>query len=320
MTAIVGTLALAAMSSLSFALLAALASLFVVPRVLRGAPARAAVDRARAAFWLAVGPALAGLGATALCFLPSLANLVGVAGDHCLRHEDDHLHFCFVHHPVLRGSIEPLALALLAAFVVIVVARELRARLRIAALEREIGDVPGAFIEVDSPVPFAATLGRLRPRVLISRALRTALTTEQLAVVLAHECGHVTRRDLLWRLLVDALSLVHWPSVRRALIAEHALACELACDEVAAAAVGDRLLVAETIVAVERLLPAQPHPAPAFADRDVETRVEALLAPPLPAAPARLTGLKLALAIGVTVALADPLHHATETILGLLTH
>ena len=117
-------------------------------------------------------------------------------------------------------------------------------------------------------------------------------------------------------------SLAHWPSLRRALQAELVLASEQTCDEAAARQVGDRLAVAETILAVERLLARARIPEhvalASFGGSAVEARVRSLLAS-APPEPVRGSLWWLApTALAAAVVLVDPLHHVTEHVLGLL--
>ena len=122
-------------------------------------------------------------------------------------------------------------------------------------------------------------------------------------------------------LVAHVLSWLHLPAVRRSILAELELATERACDEEAASRLGDRLVVAEAILAVERLLASTSarHPGPllAFGGSSVPARVHGLLAEPV----ARRGRGGWWTAGGLLVAcllLADPLHHATEHLLGLL--
>jgi hypothetical protein len=107
--------------------------------------------------------------------------------------------------------------------------------------------------------------------------------------------------------------------VRRELLAALALASERACDEAAAERTGDRLLVAETILAVERLHAGAAAPrllAASFGDGAVSARVESLLDEPAPPGDVRRAWLHAAAAAATAVALAGPFHHALEHLLG----
>ena len=137
---------------------------------------------------------------------------------------------------------------------------------------------------IPSERAFSVTVGLLRPEIWVSSALGAKLSPRQLEVVLAHEREHVRRRDSLRRWIAHALSWPLPPRTRRALLADLALASEQVCDAEAGRRIGDRLGVAETIVAVERLLAQSPrfqHPAwAAFGDGEVEARVQQLVAVP----------------------------------------
>jgi len=122
------------------------------------------------------------------------------------------------------------------------------------------------------------------------------------------------------RLAARVLSRLHLPALRRALLAELAVASEQACDAEAGHRVGDRLVVAEAILAVERLLAAAVPPPAGLASFDgnsVAGRVRALLAVELPAPPQRAYRVAAALACLFAVACVDPLHHLTEHLLAL---
>jgi beta-lactamase regulating signal transducer with metallopeptidase domain len=110
--------------------------------------------------------------------------------------------------------------------------------------------------------------------------------------------------------------------VRRRLLRELAIASEQACDAEAGRRIGDRLRVAEAILAVERILAAAP-PARAglagFEGTSVAQRVEALLAAEPPAPGRARFRIAAAGALALGLAFADPLHHATEHFLALVT-
>lgn len=326
MSATLATLALALLCALGFALLTALLSLALWPFVLRGLRGRHPLVRARAVFAFALAPVAVPLVLLALCLAPGIATWLGLHEDHCLHHAE-HAHLCIV-HPTLALSA-PLA-AVLALACVVVVAAVTRGARRLARSQRELVVLPArpgdAFAPdvrlVRSARPFSVTFGLWRPQIWLSTALADALPPRQLDAVLAHERSHARRRDALRRLLACVGALAHWPSLRRALQAELALASEQTCDEAAARQIGDRLEVAETILAVERLLScarAPEHVALAsFAGSAVEARVRSLLAG-APPEPARGSLWWLApAAIATAVVLVDPLHHATEHVLGLV--
>jgi Zn-dependent protease with chaperone function len=324
-SALLATAALALLVAAGFAALVS-ASVSLAWRLVRGRRERLhPVWRARVAMALALAPSLAPLALVALILAPGLAGALGLAPDHCLSH-GEHVHLCFAHP---RAALTlPLAafLALGAGGLVVAVARR-AGRIAgwqrwLARMRRGAGQPLAAGVRlIPSERPFSVTVGLWRPEVWVSSALVARLAPAQLETVLAHERAHVGRRDTLRRMVAHALSWPLWPRTRSALLAELALASEQVCDAEAARRVGDRLGVAETIVSVERMLAQAPpvrHPAwAAFGDSDVAQRVHALVAhgdrEPLRAS------AWLAVATLATAWLAmQPLHHATEHVLGWL--
>jgi Zn-dependent protease with chaperone function len=324
-SALLATLALTLLCGAGFALLSAAAAALAW-RLFRGPIERAhPVWRARIAFVLAVAPALLPALVLTLVLAPGFAGALGFAPDHCLAH-GGHVHLCFAHpHAALTL---PLAawLALCAGAFGVTALRRAR---RLAGWRRQLASFRSAASErlapgvrlIPSARPFSVTVGLLRPEIWISTALRAQLDQEALEAVLAHERAHRRRRDALRRVLAHALSRPHWPGVRRALLAQLSLASEQACDEAAARSTGDRLQVAETLLAVERLLsnaPAFEHPAWAsFGGGELAARVHRLVE--AQGAEPEAVSLWLWFAAAVVVcALAQPLHHATEHALGWL--
>ncbi len=298
------------------------------PRLLltlgRLAPAR----RARVLTTLCLAPLAAGVVLALACLLPSLYASLWPGLDHCTRHADEHLHLCLVHPPQATLGLTSLLIACGGAALVLVRAvpglvRLLRAG-RVLARLRSVSnpvDLPGVR-SVDSDAVFSFTGGLLRPDIYLSRGLREQMQPILLAAVLAHERAHVHRRDVLRRHLAQLGALLHAPGTARALLSALELACEEACDAEAAIALGDRVQVAQAIVAVARLGP-RPPPALAagvvgFTAEALTHRVTALLAPP-PSEPIR-SRWPLAGAFVALVVLAPALHHATETVLSLLAH
>jgi Zn-dependent protease with chaperone function len=320
------SLALGLLAGLGFAALTSLAVAWVWPR-LRAPLARLhPASRARLVWLAAAAPSALPALLVALCFVPGLLAAAGLAHDHCARHPD-HLHLCLSHAsaPLTHAGIGLLLAG--AALVVVVVGPELlrlaRTRRWVAGLVRR-AQRPAPDVEVfESAAPFAFAAGLRRPRIFLAASLVESLPRAQLAAVLEHERAHARRRDPLARLAARVLSFAHLPRVRRALLRELAIASEQACDAEAGRRIDDRLAVAEAILSVERILSAA-APAPAgvagFEGHSVAQRVEALLAPEPPAPGRGAYPIAAALALGAGLALADPLHHATEHFLALVTH
>ncbi len=267
----------------------------------------------------------------AACFLPSLADWIGVAADHCLEHLGSHLHLCFHHAGDLPRSGTVGILGGLAAIGAIGLAG---AAVREAVEWRRIlGNLgalaipatePGVFrLATERPLVF--TVGFLGPRIYLSDGLRTLLGGEDLEVVLAHEGAHVARRDGLRKLIVSALGVALPPSTRRRILLDFDDTCEHLCDEQAALAVGDTARVARTLLRVARLefreAPATPegsvHGAPGATGRRVRSLLEGR--PPVAGSRWSLALGALAVSVGLLGTFASgPLHHVAETGLALL--
>jgi hypothetical protein len=136
------------------------------------------------------------------------------------------------------------------------------------------------------PLAFAA--GLFGGQAFMSVGLREHLSHEQLAIVLEHEHSHIRHRDMLTSVLVSFLARLQAPRVARRIRADWALAVEQRCDDTVARTTGDRLAVADCLVAVARL---QQDREPAVAgdhachllDDNLSARVTALLEePPAP--------------------------------------
>jgi len=172
---------------------------------------------------------------------------------------------------------------------------------------------------VDSSVPLAAATAVGRD-VLVSSSLVAALSPRLLDAVVAHERAHVRRRDPWRQVVALVLSAGHLPGVRRTLLEDLELACEQASDEEAARFVGDRLHVAQALLAVARLMGpgATPAGALAFGASSIEERVEALLAEPAHEGRLATEIAWLALASAAALVFASPGHHLVEHLIELL--
>src|SRR2546423_9237055 len=103
-------------------------------------------------------------------------------------------------------------------------------------------------------VEVPTVVGHLRPIILIPASVITGLTPQQLEAVLAHELAHVRRYDYLFNFLQAAAEVllfyhpaVWWLSRRVREEREHA------CDDAAVECVGDVLLYARALAALEAL-------------------------------------------------------------------
>lgn len=283
--------------------------------------------RAGAALAAAAAPSLVPTLLVLACLEPGLAGLVGRHPDHCLSHAD-HFHVCVVHATAALHAPVGLVLALVGVAILAVFGRGTRelARTRryVAALRSGAGPALGPGIRIAaSERPFSLATGLVRGEIWVSSALIEALSEDELDAVLMHERAHLERRDPLRRAVAAALSFPLWPSVRRSILSELAVASEQDCDEAAGRNLGDRLRVAEAILAVERLAGATvqstPPGLPAFGGCAVSRRIASLLEAE-PAAPALRAACWAAFILTATavVLAANPLHHATEHWLRLL--
>jgi len=293
-------------------------------RLMQVAPAR----RARALLALCVLPAMSAIGLTALCFFPSTLSTLWSGVDHCLEHGDGHLHFCLAHAPSSsESSFGWLIAGIVAAGLLL---RGLHSFSRMGHAHRTLRQLFHAAVFdhgrevwlVESDVPLAVTIGIRRPRILVSTELLRKMPSELVDAVVEHERAHVRRRDVLGKLVASLLSLLHLPRTRRGLLAALDLASEQACDEEAAVRVGDRLRVAQALLYVQRLLQGSTVnlglAGVAFEGSSVAPRVESLLADAMPPGSSQSARWLAAAAVAL-VLLAEPLHHQTETILGLIT-
>jgi beta-lactamase regulating signal transducer with metallopeptidase domain len=179
--------------------------------------------------------------------------------------------------------------------------------------------VVGGLVVLDDERPDAFTTAQPAGRVIVTTGLLRTLTPQERRVLLAHESSHLTHHHAWWNLAADLSAAVN-PLLRPTARAI-ATAVERWADEDAARTVGDRRLVAATLVHVAQL---QSHSAgstvavtagPAATGGDVVARVRALLAPPPPRRPLVVTAVVAGLLIGVLPAAA--VQHAGE---GLFEH
>ncbi|HEY6392550.1 MAG TPA: M56 family metallopeptidase [Bryobacteraceae bacterium] len=175
---------------------------------------------------------------------------------------------------------------------------------------QEVGrQAGGAIWVVESAAPVLGLAGIIRPRLVMSQGLVSALSEDQLAVVVRHERAHGVSRDNLKRLLI-LLAPDVFPFVRGfgALERGWAKFTEWSADDRAVAGNSRRSLsLAAALVRVARMSPApegSPLVASLLADgRDLSARVDRLLS--MSIAPQRKGGRRMPLlAAGATVMLA----------------
>lgn len=126
-------------------------------------------------------------------------------------------------------------------------------------LRRTLGIARAVAVRLSDQVvtPCAARL--LRPVVWIPLSLLARAPAEQIEALLAHELAHIARRDWLWngvQCLVETVLFFHpavwWLGRRIRQEREHA------CDDLAVAACGDAIVLAEALAALE----CERHSAP----------------------------------------------------------
>lgn len=125
-----------------------------------------------------------------------------------------------------------------------------RARQRQAA--RPVVGRAGDALVVDGPHVEAYCAGIVRPRIYVTTAAVQKLGQRELAAVVAHERHHALRRDPLRLVIVRALAdaLFFLPSLRR-LGRRYGELAELAADDAAIQATGDRAALASALLAFD---------------------------------------------------------------------
>ena len=222
-----------------------------------------------------------------------------------------HLTNCAPHNPELHPALSTVALLVLVSFlpVALLTLKTIWSTLALQRQWRPLSTPRGAYRFLDFAKPVACIVGLLRPTIYFSRGFIAQLSPAALQVVIAHEQAHATRYDNLWTLLVRAAS-ISWLN-RRRLVDALELAQEQACDQRAAQRVGDRLVVAETLLQCQRLAQT-PQVACAFLRGQLAARVQVLLEPDYSTL-APLTLLRFgSLAVLLMAALVIPLHYVIE--------
>jgi len=165
----------------------------------------------------------------------------------------------------------------------------LEAKYRIALLESTA---------IDDPV----TVGVFHPAILLPSKVLPDLGEHELSAVLAHEYGHIRRRDYPVHILCELISLpVAWHPGIRYLMSKISQTRELACDDYAAARLGKRRSYANTLLHLASLCLHVPHDNAAgmgiFDGDNLETRIMMLTEKRLSLSRAGVIGLVLVTSI-----------------------
>ena len=198
------------------------------------------------------------------------------------------------------SAVAPLVVLLWAAGVLLMLVRHVAALRALTAIERHpseilpphwarrvdeirlaLGIARSVSVRLSAQVltPFAARL--VRPAIWLPLGLLTRTPAAQLEALLAHELAHIARKDWLWngiQCVVECLLFFHpavwWLGRRIRQEREHA------CDDLAVAACGDAIALAEALAALE----CERHPSPRLAlaanGGSLMTRITRLLSGP----------------------------------------
>jgi beta-lactamase regulating signal transducer with metallopeptidase domain len=164
---------------------------------------------------------------------------------------------------------------------------------------------------IDDPV----TIGVFRPAILLPSKVLPQLGEQDLSAILAHEYGHIRRRDFPVHIFCELISLpVAWHPGIRYLMSKISQTRELACDDYAAARLGKRRSYADTLLRLASLclhVPRVNAMALSIFDGDnLETRIRMLTQKTRSLSRTGLVGL--ALAAGITFGVGAVLLHATS--------
>lgn len=177
-------------------------------------------------------------------------------------------------------------------------------------------------VAVDARFPIVAVAGVIRPRLIIARSVLASCSPDELRAVLAHEQGHIDRRDNLRRLLIaSAPDVISWMPASARMFAAWREATEEAADDAASHAGADaRLRLASALIKVAKLAPG---PAPAviptsalYCGERLEGRIRRLLEPlGIQQEPAATWRSRLTLILGIcgSILVLEGVHTVIET-------
>jgi len=148
---------------------------------------------------------------------------------------------------------------------------------------------------IDDPV----TVGVFHPAIILPRKVIPALDEPDLTAIIAHEYGHIRRRDFLVHFLCQLTALpVAWHPGIQYLMSKISQTRELACDNYAAVRIGKRIAYARTLVRLAALCLHVPRSNAMglgiFDGDNLEDRIMMLTEKPTSLSRAGLIGLALA--------------------------
>jgi Zn-dependent protease with chaperone function len=317
---------LAALLFAAFASVLASVGVPLMRRLLENSPPHV---RYRWLWLLAASPLLATIVGMAAALTPSLLGLIWPVYDHCLIHGGTHAHLCFAHLPnEVGGPVSWLVLSAAVAFLggraawgIAGLVRAARVCARLLA--HSVPDPLLSAAVIPTAAPICLSIGILKPKTVLSEGFLRAVDAAQLEAVLVHEQEHANRRDALSLLVARATTALMLPRARSQVLGDLALAAEQSCDETAARAIGDRLIMAEVILKVERLLSVPRAIAPlaaSFGGTAIPLRVAALVEPPRSERQRSVLTILVVCALLAVAAVSEQLHHLAETAVGVLIH
>lgn len=286
-------------------------------------------EKRAAALALVLPPLLGFFVAASLAFYSAFPAWFGGV-DHCDTH-GHHLHLCVIHGGDWLSR--PWALALVAGLSTLALVRvaqlvevTMRGRRRLRTVERsseriEDGGIP--VFRAPSNLPFCFVAGFRSPRIFVASSLWDKISEEEREAMLAHEHGHIENGDIWRSTALSFFALFGAPILALQFKRLWADATERLCDRMAADHSGDSTTIASALVNMVRA-PQTLHglsfpPTPGA----VESRVIAVLTQEGTghSLASKLSHVSVAL-IGIaaitSALLADPLHHALETLFGLV--
>ena len=268
------------------------------------------------AYW--TGPFLLSLISTGFLFMPRVESVLVDA--HC--HEACSSHVPLIHSLGL-ASIGLAACTAVLLYLALRCARMLRQSWQLRTQFGFLAQNEGAYHLLRAASPLVFTLGWWRPRISVSEGLSDACSQNDLAIILRHEQAHQERRDNLRLLTARLCSAVLGGRLAGLVLSDLQLLTEQACDFRAAETHG-HVAVAETLLKIKRLLTLAPAEVPAmamaFAERDVELRIRALLRtqPRISLHSWQIAVLLAALLLSMSL-LISPLHHGSEWLITALS-